>query len=250
MAGSITHALVADGTPLVADTDWNDQHDFSGLSLEGHDHDGSPESKLAQANTHESPDTDSSTSSLHHTIGTGANQAAAGNHTHAGSGVPSGTSFPGSPSTNDLYFRTDRGLLYFYDGTRWLTVAEYSESLGNLDTNQPLSVNGSLKWGATDLGDNGQWITRIAAVNFVATTNNGSNFWTLQLTSRSATATAHNLGSTWSTAADTNDQFVKHVTTVGAAVTSGDTHFVITGTKTSSPGNIYTMATVYYRLIG
>lgn len=45
-----------------------------------HDHAGN---KLAQANTHESPDTDSATSALHHTLGTGANQAAAGNHTHA-----------------------------------------------------------------------------------------------------------------------------------------------------------------------
>lgn len=50
-----------------------------------HDHSGSgarATSKLAQANTHESPDTDASTSALHHTLGTGANQAAAGNHTH------------------------------------------------------------------------------------------------------------------------------------------------------------------------
>ena len=48
-----------------------------------HDHDGSDSSKLVQANTHESPDTDSATTSLHHTIGTGATQAAAGNHTHS-----------------------------------------------------------------------------------------------------------------------------------------------------------------------
>jgi hypothetical protein len=38
---------------------------------------------LAQANTHESADTDTATSALHHTIGTGANNAAAGNHTHS-----------------------------------------------------------------------------------------------------------------------------------------------------------------------
>ncbi len=38
--------------------------------------------KLAQANTHESADTDSAITSLHHTIGTTATQAAAGNHTH------------------------------------------------------------------------------------------------------------------------------------------------------------------------
>lgn len=45
-----------------------------------HDHSAN---KLAQANTHESPDTDSATTALHHTIGTSATQAAAGNHTHA-----------------------------------------------------------------------------------------------------------------------------------------------------------------------
>lgn len=39
---------------------------------------------LYQSQTHALPDTDSGTASLHHTIGSGANQAAAGNHTHAG----------------------------------------------------------------------------------------------------------------------------------------------------------------------
>jgi len=46
-----------------------------------HDHSAN---KLAQANTHESADTDTAPTSLHHTLGTGANQAAAGNHTHTG----------------------------------------------------------------------------------------------------------------------------------------------------------------------
>jgi len=38
---------------------------------------------LTQANSHASADTDSGTSALHHTLGTGTNQAAAGNHTHS-----------------------------------------------------------------------------------------------------------------------------------------------------------------------
>jgi hypothetical protein len=46
-----------------------------------HDHSAN---KLAQANTHESADTDSAPTALHHTLGTGANQAAAGNHLHTG----------------------------------------------------------------------------------------------------------------------------------------------------------------------
>ena len=37
---------------------------------------------LTQARSHDSVDTDSSTSAIHHTIGIGANQAAAGNHNH------------------------------------------------------------------------------------------------------------------------------------------------------------------------
>jgi len=50
-------------------------------ALVAHTHTGTTDSpKLAQANTHQSPDTDAAASSLHHTLGTGATQAAAGNH--------------------------------------------------------------------------------------------------------------------------------------------------------------------------
>lgn len=53
----------------------------------GHDHSGDATNtskgvKLAQANTHQDADTDAATTSLHHTLGTGATQAAAGNHIH------------------------------------------------------------------------------------------------------------------------------------------------------------------------
>jgi hypothetical protein len=32
-----------------------------------------------------------------------------------------GTSFPGSPADNDLFYRTDLDMLFFYNGTRWLS---------------------------------------------------------------------------------------------------------------------------------
>ena len=52
-------------------------------TMDGHIHDGiDGTSKLAQANSHESVDTDSAPTSIHHTVGTTANQAAAGNHGH------------------------------------------------------------------------------------------------------------------------------------------------------------------------
>lgn len=58
--------------------------------LLGHDHSGTgarATNKLLQVNTHQSADTDTSTSAIHHTLGTGANQAAPGNHTHPGPGA-------------------------------------------------------------------------------------------------------------------------------------------------------------------
>lgn len=51
-----------------------------------HDHSGGTDlddtDKLKQANTHEEADTDAGPTSIHHTLGTSANQAARGNHTH------------------------------------------------------------------------------------------------------------------------------------------------------------------------
>ncbi len=45
-----------------------------------------------------------------------------------GSGLASagGSSFPATPATNDRYFRTDRGIDYYYDGTRWLSTQLYT----------------------------------------------------------------------------------------------------------------------------
>lgn len=41
----------------------------------------------------------------------------------APSNLGRGTTFPGSPATNDLLFRTDLGEWYYYDGTQWLSTA-------------------------------------------------------------------------------------------------------------------------------
>lgn len=129
---AVTHATNGSGTESgdgnVSKTAWEEPHDgtndhahtatgdggdvshddLTGVSADDHhatdhDHDGSPTQQLAQANTHGTPDTDSATSSLHHTLGTGANQAAAGNdarlsdtrtptaHDHAGTDITTST---------------------------------------------------------------------------------------------------------------------------------------------------------------
>lgn len=37
-----------------------------------------------------------------------------------------GTSFPGTPGLNDRYYRTDRNIEYFWNGTRWLSTQLFS----------------------------------------------------------------------------------------------------------------------------
>lgn len=95
-AGAAIEALEANATKLA--------HDHNGTASATHG------SKLIQANTHQSPDTDAAPTSLHHTLGTGANQAAAGNHTHV---IPNNyvictsVTRPGSPFAGLLIMETD-----------------------------------------------------------------------------------------------------------------------------------------------
>jgi len=84
------------GTGSGLDADRLDGLEGSSYSLATHDHDGVYSVVAhthAQSTSHDSPDTDVGAASLHHTIGVGAYQAAAGNHVHAASVVtvtPSG----------------------------------------------------------------------------------------------------------------------------------------------------------------
>jgi hypothetical protein len=87
-------------------------------SIKTHNHDGTDSRtggpKLAQANTHQSADTDSGLTAIHHTLGTGANQAAQGNHTHDYNSLPgapfkicTSSTRPGSPVLGMVIYETD-----------------------------------------------------------------------------------------------------------------------------------------------
>lgn len=94
-------------------------------ALKTHDHSGTDSirhgPKLSQANTHQDPDTDTSAAALHHTLGVGSNQAAAGDH-----GYLASTSFqPGhhyiicTSSTHEVSYE---GLLAYETDTRRLMI--------------------------------------------------------------------------------------------------------------------------------
>lgn len=111
---------------------WGDVlNDYLGVA---HNSDGTIKSSalplpLAQSQTHASADTDSAGSALHHTLGTGANQAAAGNHTHA---LASLSDYDNSPTAT-------AGQVVAYNGSHFAPTT--AEDLGGYGV-YPLSAYG------------------------------------------------------------------------------------------------------------
>jgi len=170
-------------------------------------------------------------------------------YTAGGGGISSGTSFPGSPANNDLYYRTDRDLLYFYDGTRWLTVNLYRSELPTLLTNGTISINGAFSRGATFEGDYDIWVEKFYGMVYVPGTNNGSNYWTCSLVSVTSAIATTTLGS-FDTSADTGSTFAGHSASVGALLGTNKTAIQAEGAKTGSPANATGYFAYTYRLVG
>lgn len=153
-----------------------------------------------------------------------------------------GVAFPSSPTTNDLFYRTDLGLLCFYDGSRWLTAHEYTAPFGDWNAGGPYSTSGSspvTPWHT----DYNPWITRAYYTLFVNGTNNGSNYWTVTLTTGGGT-------SVW--ASNTSALSGSTVYTVNQTVSATYTtpgYFYYNLTTTGTPGALRFVGSFRYRLV-
>jgi len=156
----------------------------------------------------------------------------------AGAGYSEGTSFPGSPSTNDKYYRTDRNLLYYYDGTRWLTTEVFFIELKKEDSVSawPLTATGiPVHRGTLPFGsDYDYYLLDWHWASFVATTNDGSKFWTVTL-HKIDSGVGDTTVITASTSADTASVTYLKKSAINALLGSFVAFY--TGTaKTSTPG--------------
>jgi hypothetical protein len=161
----------------------------------------------------------------------------------------SGTSFPAGAAltaygSNRPFFRTDLGQWYYYDGTRWLSAAEYRVDLVDIEYGQ--GGDTAFSMGAPMDPTFPMWATR-AAISTYAGTNNVSNYWTVQLASRATTT--HNLCDVVRTANDTQAQWINHLATINAAVTVSDEILMAVLAKIGSPAEIFLEVAIYYRLI-
>ena len=162
-------------------------------------------------------------------------------------GYAEGTSFPGGPTTNDKYYRTDRNLLYYYDGTRWLTTTLYIQPLTAYAAVMPRTVNSDVLQGPMGHSPTyDTWLVNLVGASYVATTNTGSAYWTFALWNIPTGSTV----ASYTTAADSANTWTSHVVAINAL--GGTTQFALRGliTKTGSPGACEVTAAVTYRLVG
>lgn len=155
------------------------------------------------------------------------------------SGLASGTSFPGSPSAGDRYFRTDLGMEFYYDGTRWLSMQIFRIELKQEDTvTWPLTATTSVVHRAVAPfgADFDLWLMDWHWMSVVLTTNTGSAYWTVTLRKFPVPTGASSVLVTAATSADAADNAYQKKSAINALLGSYGGFFT-DSTKTSTPGN-------------
>lgn len=159
----------------------------------------------------------------------------------------SGTVFPMNPTVGQRFFRTDRNIAYFFDGTYWLSEQILTLSLPRYNNMNPSSAGGENNVMAAFPWDggsgNGIKILSWTAAYHLATPNDAGNYWT----------------SVVSFLTGANDYF----TTIGSQVstwysTTRNLNGVYTPqpyvyaymTSTGSPGIAYFLVNINYRMVG
>jgi hypothetical protein len=154
-----------------------------------------------------------------------------------------GTSFPGSPSTGDKFWRSDRNIEYFWDGTRWLStqlflVSPYSTENASADT-----ASGRLPVPFKGIYD--LWIEKVQTSSYLSATAS----WNLNLRWSNAANTYTDLAS-HSTTGDAATTWVNKETNVNAVLDSNALLLNLFVDEVSGTAGCYCAMLIYFRLIG
>ena len=165
------------------------------------------------------------------------------------SGIDSGTSFPGTPSNNDIFYRTDRDLLYFYDGTRWLTANLYDLPIPPTDAALPFSATSACRVTSPHAAVYDLWLEDFqSAFHVVAgTALSASHKWVITLVKSPAESTIATI-----TIDSGSLNAWRDSGQIAIDALLGTTQFALSAvaTKTGTPGNLFTMPTLTYRMVG
>lgn len=162
--------------------------------------------------------------------------------------VPTMTSFWAAPSTGDRAYRSDLDKLASFDGTYWLSQSRTSVSIPYLELN---TASPTVMYAAAP-NRGGTLDLKIDSVDFVsevATTNNGSNYWTGAVYKYRG-ALALTLVANFNTLPDTVNTVTQHVYGGGGGIGLLGTADPMLGfrlSKTGTPGAIAAGCMIYCR---
>lgn len=167
----------------------------------------------------------------------------------AASGVPSGTSFPGGPSTDDLFHRTDLDLIFYYDGTRWLTINVYILPM----THRALaSISATTTMGDFPIRqDLDTYITRIDTTKFVSggTALSASHKWVTTVNTKTVTNSKAAI-ITLTLDSGTLSNNIPQSSATGWVIDRTTYYGLeLVETKTGTPGDLFASYEIKYRLI-
>lgn len=161
----------------------------------------------------------------------------------------SGTSFPGSPTTGQRFFRTDRGIEYYWDGTRWLSTQLFSLPISTQDAVNPLSASSQHRVANPHWNRYAIYVERVMTQTYLTSGTTASNYFTVNFGHSTAAAAGDALGSNISSQSITQNSWTGGESNANEVVPSTANmlfaNIVETGTATG-----YVLATAEYRLVG
>lgn len=162
-----------------------------------------------------------------------------------GGGLSSGTGFPGSPSTDDLFYRTDRDILYFYDGSQWLSTQLIPIQFG-VQAAAGATADGGI--GRAAIPYFGVYSLYIVAIDFTSFLS-GTAIWNLNVNYVNA-ANASTLIGTRSTSGDAANNWIAAQVSVAAALSANARVLELVLDETTGSATAFCNATIQARLIG
>lgn len=164
-------------------------------------------------------------------------------------GVASGTSFPGSPTTGDRFYRSDRHIEYYYDGTRWLSTQIFSVNAPDRSATVSASTDYIVPHPGRARGYD-IYISNFTVLIEVTSATTGTNYFTARLASyEDSTATVTNLGSGLTSQSATQNAWVVYNESISSVVAQTEEMMMMRFTRAGS-GVARLAGAFEYRLVG
>lgn len=167
----------------------------------------------------------------------------------ATAGSAAGTAFPASPTTGDRFFRTDRGIEYYWDGTRWLSTTSFRADVAIQDQLLPLTISTTIRASNPEASLYDMYVERVVVGYYPSAGTTASNYFTMQLAYVDV-STSTNVGSAISTQNATLSQWAHGAVSANVVVPSTADVFQLTCTETGTSTTWVVGAVIHYRLVG